>query len=168
MRDLYTFFSKCAKYLDNKKKILIYLYSRTWFFSSVRWFYATFNALKKIKLLIFFSRCVDTMNTFSFLLKMKLETFMRGFVPGEFCIHGYNQQCWRVRWCKDCFAHNVTTSSITETRYGRCCPYFFFLPFWFNTMNVFFFCKISVSKKISGKKKYIHQIWLKILYTEWW
>lgn len=129
MRDLYTFFSKCAKYLDNKKKILIYLYSRTWFFSSVRWFYATFNALKKIKLLIFFSRCVDTMNTFSFLLKMKLETFMRGFVPGEFCIHGYNQQCWRVRWCKECFAHNVTTSSITETRYGRCCPYFFFYFF---------------------------------------
>lgn len=124
---IYTHFFQSALSISiiKKKYWFTFIAELDFFLQSVD-FMLHLTHLKKSNCLFFFSRCVDTMNTFSFLLKMKLETFMRGFVPGEFCIHGYNQQCWRVRWCKECFAHNVTTSSITETRYGRCCPYFVF------------------------------------------
>lgn len=54
MRDLCIVFSKCVKYLDNKKIYWFTFIADLGFFSSVRWIYATFNALKKIKLLIFF------------------------------------------------------------------------------------------------------------------
>lgn len=137
MRDLYILFFQSALSISIIKNILIYLYSRPWFFSSVRWFYATFNALfKKIKLRIFFQGALlQWIPSLSF-PKWSLKPLCEALCPANFVSMVTIINVGESTDVKN-FSPTMSPHRLQQKQDVVDAALIVF-TFWFNTMNVSF------------------------------